>query len=104
MIKNTRIENPKYRLFAKDRLCTVNIPNVCNRDPKTSVSAHFNFEGGCMGGKTHDHSSGISCSSCHDVIDGRVNYKWSNPDEKYLYMARSMVRTLTLAIKEGVKI
>lgn len=100
--KNTRIKNKKLRDFAKGQQCTLNIANVCQYRSDTTVWAHYNFDGGKMGGKANDHSGGIACYLCHSVIDGHKPYSWENPHEKYLYMGRSMVRSRTLAIQAGV--
>lgn len=97
-------KNKKLTEFARGQECTLNIAGVCNYNSETSVWCHFNLEGGKMGGKTDDLSGGIGCSSCHDALDGRVKYEWCNPDEKYFYMARSMKRSLLLAIENGVKL
>ena len=101
---NKPYRNKKLREFARGKECTLNIAGVCNYNPETSVWCHFNFDGGKMGGKTHDLSGGIGCGSCHSVLDGHTKHTWSNPDEKYFYMGRSMVRSLLLAIEYGVEL
>jgi hypothetical protein len=46
------------------------IPGVCNFNPRTTVLAHR--PGGPMGGKNPDYQGAFCCSSCHDMVDGRV--------------------------------
>ena len=94
--------NKKLTQSAKGKGCTLNIPNVCKYNTETTVWAHYNFEGGKMGGKTDDLSGGYACYNCHSVIDGHIKHEWLNPDEKYFYMGRSMARSLKIAIDEGV--
>jgi hypothetical protein len=68
--KQRRHESKHLRDSARGQPCMVRIPGVCNHDPATTVLAHIN--GGGMGTKTSDLFGAFACSSCHDVIDGRV--------------------------------
>ena len=60
---------------ASQELCTVRIPNHCNRDNTTTVLAHKNGAG--WAAKASDIHGAYACSNCHDIIDGRV----PNPQE-----------------------
>ena len=63
----------QIRDSARGQLCTIEIPGVCNHDPQTTVLAHYQAPGhGGMGTKPDDSSAVYACSSCHDVLDGRV--------------------------------
>jgi hypothetical protein len=59
---------------ARGENCTVRLPNVCNGNPETTVLAHINGVrfGHGVGRKVSDILAAYCCSSCHDVIDGRV--------------------------------
>lgn len=103
-LKETRYRNQQILDFAAGQPCTVNIAGVCNYNRETTIPAHCNFDGGKMGGKTHDISTAFACSSCHDILDGRVKYDWSNPDEKYFYMGRAVQRTLIIILREKPEI
>jgi len=63
--------NPKLLKFARDKACTLNIEEVCNHDPATSVWAHSNLlrHGHGTGIKSHDLFGCIACSSCHVWLD-----------------------------------
>lgn len=91
--KKQPIESSKLRKAAEGQACTLNIAGVCNYRPDTSVLCHLPDETHGMSQKSDDLSSAIGCSSCHDVIDGRVKYDWQ-PGEKEFYMRRAQVRTL----------
>lgn len=68
--KQTKIKSNKLRASAKGQPCFININKVCNHNPETTVLCHRG--GGGMGGKSSDIFGSFGCSSCHDVVDGRV--------------------------------
>lgn len=75
--KGLRSRGPKMtpiRKSAKGEECTVNLPmGVCNFNTETTVLAHSNSlaDGKGMGLKAPDTRAAYTCSSCHDVLDGR---------------------------------
>lgn len=88
----------KLRDSARGQECTLQISDVCNGDPSTTVLAHMQFDGGMMGGKTDDWSACFACSSCHEALDQRkIPY-----DERWLYMGRAMRRTWDIWIRDGL--
>lgn len=89
------------RKAAKGEQCTLNIAGVCNYNPETVVFCHFPSETHGMGLKSDDLSGGFGCSSCHDVIDGRLHIKLSREDKEF-YMRRSQFRTLLKLIDKGI--
>ena len=58
------------RKEARGRDCEIRIPGVCNSNPDTTILCHA--PGGGMGRKQHNLLAALGCSSCHDVVDGRV--------------------------------
>lgn len=66
-MKPIKIDN--LRPLAQGKECKVNVPNVCNYNPETTVLAHLN--GGGMARKQYDLLGAHACSDCHDYIDGR---------------------------------
>lgn len=96
--KHKPIRSQKLRDSAKNEECTLQIYEVCNHDPATTVLAHLPDESHGMAQKADDFSSCFSCSSCHDVIDGRKN---ANIDREF-YMRRAMVRTWRRWIEMGL--
>jgi len=87
------------REAARGRPCTIQIPGVCNHNPETSVLCHL--PSGGMGMKSDDRHAAIGCSSCHDIVDGRVRttYHWSEMED---YLVHAVIRTQKIWIKEGL--
>ncbi|HEC9150304.1 TPA: DUF1364 domain-containing protein [Salmonella enterica subsp. enterica serovar Javiana] len=86
---------------ARDRMCTVRIPGICNFNPETSVLAHYRMSDTCGTGiKPHDMQGAIACNSCHDVIDGRVKTDIAQ-DTLRLYHAEGVFRTQQIWREEG---
>ena len=67
----------KLRKSARDQHCQVRLIGVCNFNPETVILAHLG--GGGMGMKKHDIHASFCCSSCHDVLDRRVNTMYDRP-------------------------
>lgn len=89
------------RKQASGRDCTIRIPGACNHNPETSVLAHYRLAGTCgTGCKPDDMQAAIACSSCHDVIDGRVKTDFSR-DEIKLMHTEGILRTQELWRREG---
>jgi Protein of unknown function (DUF1364) len=58
---------------ARDQICELRIPFVCNHDRATTVWCHRNgveFKG--IGAKSPDLLGSYGCSACHDAYDRRV--------------------------------
>ena len=89
------------RKWARGKPCQVRIPGVCNFDPETSVLAHVRIAGITGGGqKAPDYLAAICCSSCHDMVDGRINTDlWSKKDRD-LMLYEGVFRTQVLWEKE----
>ena len=93
----------KYTKAARGQDCQVRIPGVCNFDPETTVFAHLNGFG--LSAKHRDIHGSFCCSACHDVIDGRVPYKYDwDYDRIKLAHHEGMVRTQNLLIEMGILI
>ncbi|WP_260523966.1 DUF1364 domain-containing protein [Serratia sp. PL7] len=88
---------------AKGRDCQIRIPGVCNFNPYTTVLAHYRMAGTCGTGIKPDDAQGAwSCSSCHDLIDGRKKTTDYTHDELRLMHAEGVLRTLAIWKKEGL--
>ena len=61
----------KLRDSARGEDCTLQIHPYCNSNPETTVLCHLPSGSG-MGQKSPDWFAVYGCSSCHDIIDGRV--------------------------------
>lgn len=95
------IRSQALRDAAEGEQCTLNIAGVCNYQPDTVCLAHLPDESKGMATKADDLSSCLSCSACHDVIDGRVKGVIT-PEEREYYMRRAMVRTWRRLLEKGV--
>lgn len=73
ILKTQDRKRQAIRDAARDEPCTVRIVGACNSDPATSVWAHLPGIDGDRGMaiKAFDLCGAITCSACHDVIDGR---------------------------------
>ena len=81
------------RKLAKGQPCMIRVPGVCNRDPATTVLAHYRMAGLCGAGmKPPDALGAFSCSACHDVVDGRVKSRWTRCELRLMH-AEGVFRT-----------
>lgn len=92
------MKSNKLRKSAQGQRCTMNVARVCNYNPETTVLAHINTMGGCMGGKSPDYSAVFACSSCHEWLD---QHKGSELDELF-YTRRALVKTWEEWLKMGL--
>ncbi|MBV8660373.1 MAG: DUF1364 family protein [Burkholderiales bacterium] len=75
--KGLRSRGPRMtpiRRTAQGQDCTIRLPDICNRNPETTVLCHSNqlADGKGMGLKAPDTAAAFGCSACHDVLDGRA--------------------------------
>lgn len=66
----TKRKYQKLRDSARGESCTLRIYPYCNGNTETVVLCHIGKAG--MGIKSPDWQAVYGCSSCHDVIDGRI--------------------------------
>jgi len=98
--------NKELRDSARGEECTINIPGVCNRDPETTVLAHYGEPGEKGTGiKPDDTSGAFACSACHDVLDGRSKNPFvEGTCEKNWYWFRGMRRTWKRWAEMGIQL
>jgi len=87
------------RKFAEGKECQLRAYGVCNRNSETVVLAHVrkgNVAG--MGQKPPDSCAILCCSSCHDLIDGRLKTEYSMIQIESM-MLHGLVRTLALVAR-----
>jgi hypothetical protein len=85
------------RKEARNRECQIRGPS-CNGDPATTVLAHTNGAG--WGLKANNLAGAWSCSSCHDMVDGRDNSVVSVMTRK-LWHLEGVMRTQQILLDEG---
>lgn len=79
----------------------IRIPDVCNGDNSTTVSAHSNQlrHGKGTGIKAHDCYVAWACSNCHREIDqGKKLSKY----EKQVYWQQGFERTILAMLTLGI--
>jgi hypothetical protein len=89
----------KLRKSAREQICLVRIPFICNHDTTTTVLAHLN--GGGVARKTPDIEGAFCCSSCHDAIDGRAKTDFTH-NELELMHRQGATRTRDYWVKTGM--
>ena len=67
------IKSKKLRDSARGRDCELRLIGSCNGNNETTVLCHIGRDRGTAI-KCNDTMAVFACSSCHDVIDGRVSY------------------------------
>jgi hypothetical protein len=88
------MKTSKERQDARDKPCMVRVPGACNRDPATTVLAHYSLAGiSGKGLKSPDHMGAYACSGCHDEIDGRTRITEFNKDQLRKMHAEGVMRT-----------
>lgn len=89
------------RKLARGQPCMIRIPGICNRNPETTVLAHYRLIGvSGMGMKSPDTCAAWACSSCHEFVDT----KGKNPEVARTYKAlhlEGVIRTLNELDKLG---
>ena len=75
----TLARSKKIRNSARNESCSLRFYQVCNESPDTTIYAHVGLGGG-TGIKCGDNFGVYACSSCHDLIDGRIKPKDGNYD------------------------
>ena len=85
------------RKLAKGKDCQIRVPSICNRDPETTVLAHFRMAGlSGLGLKPHDIFGAWACSACHAYVD-------THHDElTQLEFAHGVLRTQKSLLDMGV--
>ena len=77
---------------ARGQTCTLRIVGVCNFNRETVVLCHLSEFGGGKSFKAPDIAAVYGCSSCHDVLDGRVQHAGFQ-EERYWYTTRALIET-----------
>ena len=90
----------KLRDSARGRDCTVLAYPYCGGNIETTVLAHLPSDAG-MGMKSPDYWAVFACSSCHDLIDGRIKHDISDIEVERLKQ-RALYRTWQYWISEGI--
>ena len=91
------------RKLAQGQECQIRIPGFCNFDPATSVLCHIRLAGVTGAGqKAPDLLAAIGCSSCHELVDGRISTDQWTADRIDKWFYEGVFRTQVLWLKMGV--
>ncbi|MBW5896060.1 DUF1364 domain-containing protein [Pectobacterium brasiliense] len=96
MRKSPAFRSKALRESARGQACTLQISGICNGNPETTVLCHLPSPTHGMGYKGDDFWAVYGCSSCHDVIDGRVLYDWRVGEREEI-----LLQALYLTIKNS---
>ena len=84
------------RVLAHGRDCQGRLEGICNRNPQTTVLAHFRLMGvSGLGIKSPDLIGAWLCSSCHDWVDSHKD------PQTQLDFAKAVFRTQAKLIEEN---
>lgn len=86
----------KLRDSARGQQCTFQIPDICNRNPETTVLCHAPSEVKGMGNKGDDHFAAFGCLECHTALD---QYRVTNRE---FYWLRGIRRTQAKWVEMGL--
>lgn len=85
------------RKYASGKPCMIRIPGVCNRNPETTVLAHFRMSSiSGMSLKPPDYMASWACSACHSYVDS------CHDPETQLAFAKGVFRTMHKLASEGI--
>lgn len=104
-MKSSRPKMTPIRKAARGQECTLQIFDVCNCDPETTVLCHDNRieSGKGMGLKAPDSAACFGCSSCHDVLDGRApRPTWLTLDALHRRLDLAVMRTHEILRQKGL--
>lgn len=90
------------RKLARNKDCTVRVPEVCRGDCETTVLAHVRRIGISGGGlKAPDLLGAWCCYPCHMAIDGQTPSQFTR-EELHLMHFQGVMRTQNKLIELGV--
>jgi hypothetical protein len=94
----------KLTQASRGQACTIRLPMVCNANPETVVGCHLakiRFGHG-VGQKVDDVLIADGCSSCHDVVDGRVKVTHLTWEEIYIAFLEGVLETILRRRRQGL--
>lgn len=87
-----------WRDSARGQECQLQIPGVCNHDPRTTVLCHLRMFGWAgMAEKPPDFLAVYACEACHSILDRRGTKADIDPWD----ILRALGNTLIIHHREG---
>jgi len=96
------LKTSKIRKSARGKMCSLQIYPYCNNNTETTVLAHLPSMAKGMSIKSPDYLAVYACSSCHDLIDGRMHVTNISKEELLRCQMRGLERTWGQLITEGL--
>ena len=90
----------KIRRSARDEMCALRVPGVCNFNRETTVFAHAPSRSKAMGVKSPDWWGAYACSGCHDFMDGRAISPYADSSDKDGFWLDGIHETLRKLIEK----
>lgn len=91
----------KLRKAARGEECDIQIHPYCNGNADTGVLCHAPCEDKGWSIKSPDIWAAVGCSTCHDIVDGRMKVDIGQ-DEIYRCFMRGVYRTIKRRIEQGL--
>lgn len=101
-LRQEPIRSRKLLDSARDQMCTLRIPGVCNRDPSTTVSCHVHDDIFGAARKADDTSTFFGCSSCHAFLDTGAWLGKFTEAQMLRMILRAVLRTQRARVLMGV--
>lgn len=97
------MQQTKITKSARGEDCAIRIPNVCNRDNETTIFAHLSGVrfGHGMAHKVLNMFGAYSCSSCHDLVDGRTRSDYTADQIRIMHLD-GVIETQMRLIEKGL--
>ena len=92
----------KIRKSARGEECQIQIYPYCNGNPETTVLCHAPSDSKGWGIKSPDWWAAYGCSTCHDIVDGRMNVNDIDSEEIQRCHIRGVFRTQKILIEKGL--
>lgn len=100
--KRKEYRNAKLLKWMHGKPCQVQSPYCTNKNTVPSHSNSGDYGKG-ISQKSDDCACAIACEDCHNWIDGRTHItSKSDPEVKRFYHDRAIIRTIRLALDEGI--
>ncbi|MAF43476.1 MAG: hypothetical protein CMI54_04805 [Parcubacteria group bacterium] len=93
---------PKITKYARGQECQIRIYPYCNGNPETTVFCHAYSEDKGVGLKSPDYWGAFGCSTCHDIVDGRMRIDDMSLPEIHKAHIDGIYRTLKILFNDEV--
>ena len=93
---------PKITKHARGQECQIRLYPYCNGNPETTVFCHAWCEDKGVGIKSPDYWGAFGCSTCHDIIDGRMRVDDISMPEIHKAHVNGIYRTWKILIDDEV--